>query len=77
MIGRRGDGEDSVIRREDELFVGRIYVETPDGNRTFKTTYDKTHSRCEFLQRQDEITKPEENLKKLRSALTEEEGQEE
>jgi hypothetical protein len=29
------------------------------------------------LQRQDEITKPEENLKKLRSALTKAEGQEE
>jgi hypothetical protein len=37
MIGRRGDGEGSIIRREDELFVARFYAETPDGNRMFKT----------------------------------------
>jgi hypothetical protein len=46
-MGRRGNGEGSFICCKDELYVGgRFYVETPDGNRTFKTIYGKRCSRC-------------------------------
>ena len=46
MAKKRGNGEGSITRRKDELYMGRFYVETPDGNRKCKTIYGKTRSRC-------------------------------
>jgi hypothetical protein len=31
-MAKKGNGEGSIIRREDELYVGRFYMETPNGN---------------------------------------------
>jgi hypothetical protein len=49
-MGRRDNGEGSFICCKDELYVGRFYVETPDGNRTFKTIHGKRCSQCGLLE---------------------------
>jgi hypothetical protein len=43
-MAKNRNGEGSIIRREDEFYVGRFYMETPDGNRS------KRCSRCGLLE---------------------------
>jgi hypothetical protein len=51
-MDRRGNGEGSISwrkGRKDKLYVSRFYIETPDGNRTFKIIYGKTRSQRSVL----------------------------
>ena len=40
-MGRRGNGEGSITKRKDGLYMARYYIETPMGKKP-KTVYAKT-----------------------------------